>query len=393
MEQPSDHAEVSPLDSRMDRRATRVAALAVLACLMNAPVSAQAPALPLPATAPLVSPSPKVEDALLEATNAARRANGQPVLVRDEGLARAARAHADEMARLEYFSHSSPDPANDRLQVRLARAGSPLVSVAENLALLAQPGDAQDAAQRAVDGWLASPGHRSNLLRTAYDRVGFGAASARDGRLIVVQDFGAEGLVLRSSALVASSRITTEVRVQLYAAEADEVLVTLGGGQAPSRHLPRGTSDLSFTTDAEATIQLLVGVGLGDGRFAVDDAGWVDPMAGTFRPDPHVPRVHLRIEQVTVRRRTDTGARLTLRYEPPANGELALFVDDAHRPDALTGPGTFELYLPRATGIVTIGIGVAETSGSVRLVHLFNVDTSEPFPTLHAGAAPGSAAP
>lgn len=370
-----------------------MAAIALLACLMNASASAQSPALPLPATAPLVAPSPQLEDALLAASNAARRAHGQPPLAPDEGLARAARAHADEMARLAYFSHGSPVPANDRLQARLARSGSPLVSVAENLALLGRPGDATNAAQRAVDGWLASPGHRANLLRTAYDRVGFGTASAPDGRLIVVQDFGAEGLTLRSSALVASSRMTTEVSLRLDAADAEEVVVSLGGGPAPSRLLPRGTSELSMTTDAEGTVQLLVGVALGNGRFAVDDAGWVDPMAQTFKPDPDVPRIHLKLEHVSVRRRSDTGARLTLRYEPPTNGELALFVDGVHRPDASTGPGTLEVYLPRTAGLVTIGIGIGEPSGSVSLVHLFNIDASEPFPTLHAGAAPGKSDP
>jgi len=51
-----------------------------------------------------------MEQALFIATNRIRFENDVRDLVYDEGLAVAARYHAKEMAELQYFSHTSPNP-------------------------------------------------------------------------------------------------------------------------------------------------------------------------------------------------------------------------------------------------------------------------------------------
>lgn len=365
-------------------------AFQVLAFQAPATGSAAGGALPLAATTPVPDAAPELEAALLAASNRARAAAGLPELAQDEGLARAARSHAQAMARLGYFSHGSPDPAKDSLVERLASAGSPLVSVGENIAMLGTPGGAAEAAARAVDGWLASPGHRANLLRPAFDRVGFGSAFDASGRLLVVQDLGGGALTLLSATVVASSRTVAELRLELWSEAEQEVAITLGGGAAPSRRLPAGASLLTLTSVAEQPVQLLAGVGLGDGRFVVQDAGWLDPIASSYRPDPYVPRERLSVTSAQVARRAERGARLTLRYEPPSAGTLALFLGGMHRPEATVSPGVLELFLPNTEGLVTVGVGVAGDGGSVELIHRFHVDASLPFPTLLAGPAPAS---
>ncbi len=346
--------------------------------------------LPLSTSVAATPAQPLLEAALLAASNAARGSHGLEPLRPDEGLARSARAHAAEMAQLNYFSHSSPVPANATLQARLARHGSPLVAVGENLARLGLPGTAENAASRAIDGWLASPGHRANLLRTEFDRVGFGVATAADGSLMIVQDLGSEGVELLGATIVSSSRTITEVRLDLWSDAATDAVLSFGGEPTPSTRLPAGRSQQVLSTEAQQTVQLLAGVGLGDGRFVVADAGWVDPVTNTFAPDPSTPRQHLRIESASVSRRSEQGVRLSLRYQPLPRGEFALFVDGVHQPDARTAPGVLEIFLPRSRSAVTVGVGLGEPGGSVRVLHRFHLDASMPYANLQAGALPAA---
>ena len=46
-----------------------------------------------------------------------------------------------------------------------------------------------DLARAVVDGWMESPGHRENILRSGIDREGVGVAIGRDDSVRVTQDF------------------------------------------------------------------------------------------------------------------------------------------------------------------------------------------------------------
>lgn len=46
-----------------------------------------------------------------------------------------------------------------------------------------------DIAREAVEGWMNSPGHRSNILNRAYDREGIGVAISSDEKVLITQDF------------------------------------------------------------------------------------------------------------------------------------------------------------------------------------------------------------
>jgi uncharacterized protein YkwD len=344
--------------------------------------------LPLPAQEPIPNADPALEAALLTATNAARARFGKPALSFDEGLARAAREHAGEMASLNYFSHGSPVSAHDTLPKRLALAGSPLVDVAENLVMLGESsGDTHDA-QTAVQDWLNSPHHRANLLNGRYDRVGFGTARNAQGQLFIVQDFGAQHMQLLAATVTEAQRAVSELSVTLRLDAAASVLLDVSGSPEQTRSLPAGTTTVSLSSEATGTLTLVVGVATGGNHYLIDDGGSVDVATGSYRPDPGQPRSHLQITAVRVRRTDGSGVRLSLAYAAPASAGLALFLQGNYQPAARVSPDHFQLFLPASLGVATVSVGIDQGGGNVDIVHRFHIDAAATLPKLLAG--PGS---
>ena len=122
----------------------------------------------------------EAERQLLDLANAERAHAGLAPIKMDDGLVRAARAHAAAMAAQNQLSHQfSGEPS---LPQRLA-ASSPLhiESTGENVAMAGTP----DQAHQAL---MASPPHRDNLLSPKFNVAGFGVF--RSGNMIyVAQDF------------------------------------------------------------------------------------------------------------------------------------------------------------------------------------------------------------
>jgi uncharacterized protein YkwD len=114
------------------------------------------------------------ESALLAEVNAARAARGLRALAPQRVLARVARAHSAAMAKGGFFDHLAPDGTD--AAARVAAAGYAFAVVGENIAAgMADP-------KSAVTSWLASPGHRRNLLDPRAMEAGAGYAPAPDGR-------------------------------------------------------------------------------------------------------------------------------------------------------------------------------------------------------------------
>jgi uncharacterized protein YkwD len=116
-----------------------------------------------------VVPDPVAERQLFDLVNEERTQRGFGALVWDERLVPVARAHSEEMFKLRYFSHDSPVAGSpfDRLQnagVTYSRAG-------ENLAYA----QSVSVAHRAL---MNSPGHRENILRPEFTRIGIGVINA-----------------------------------------------------------------------------------------------------------------------------------------------------------------------------------------------------------------------
>jgi uncharacterized protein YkwD len=94
-------------------------------------------------------------------------------------LSEVATGHAREMYLEGYFSHRSP--ATGTVGDRLDAVGITYSLAGENLALAA-------TATQVHDGLMGSPGHRENILRPEFRRVGVAAVSGPLG-LMVVQVF------------------------------------------------------------------------------------------------------------------------------------------------------------------------------------------------------------
>jgi len=121
------------------------------------------------------------EASLLRTMNAVRTARGLAPLRVDVRLVRAARGHAADMLRRQYFGHGS-------VARRAQAAGARGPVFGEDLAW-----GTGVTTQWVVDRWLASPGHRAVLLRPGFRRVGigirFGTFIGHGGAAVVTADF------------------------------------------------------------------------------------------------------------------------------------------------------------------------------------------------------------
>jgi uncharacterized protein YkwD len=123
------------------------------------------------------------ENALVRAVNEVReRHNLRPVRV-DPPLARAARAHSATLLRKNVLEHGA-------FAARMARSGARGPLFGENLAWAV---GTRATARSMVNSWMSSPGHRANLLRPGWSRIGIGALTGRflgyRGAVVVTVDF------------------------------------------------------------------------------------------------------------------------------------------------------------------------------------------------------------
>ena len=148
-------------------------ALIVLACAL-------VPAASAGSRAPTLSGS---ERSLLAEVNGVRRSQGLRPLGVDPALLRAARAYSATMLRTNVFTHGA-------MGARLAASGARGPFFGENLAWGTGP---YAAARHVVRSWLGSPGHRANLLRPGWTRIGLGIAKGTfqgyPGASVVTADF------------------------------------------------------------------------------------------------------------------------------------------------------------------------------------------------------------
>lgn len=111
-------------------------------------------------------------EVLYQAVNAERARLGLPALAWSAGAAAAAQAHAADMAAHDRLQHAGSDGSN--AGTRLQRAGVPPTAWAENIAA-----GYRDAAAVAA-AWMASPGHRVNMVGS-YRSAGIGVAASASG--------------------------------------------------------------------------------------------------------------------------------------------------------------------------------------------------------------------
>ena len=106
----------------------------------------------------------QIEQNIMTYTNAERARYGLPPLKIDEELVKSARGHATWMTLNRTLRHTSQP-------------------VAENIA------KGQRNSKAAVAAWMASPGHRANILNRGYRRIGAAAYRTPGGTVYWCQQF------------------------------------------------------------------------------------------------------------------------------------------------------------------------------------------------------------
>lgn len=117
------------------------------------------------------SPIALMERQAFDLVNNERVAQGLEPLQSDPDLRAVARAHSEDMVARSFFDHVNPDGL-DPFE-RMDNAGILFTAAAENIAM---NGGFADPAATAVDGWMNSPGHRTNILNGVYTHAGLGVA-------------------------------------------------------------------------------------------------------------------------------------------------------------------------------------------------------------------------
>jgi len=122
---------------------------------------------------------PKAEQDLMDAVNRERQERKLPLLKLDEGLARAARKHAELMAEQRLLEHQLSDEPD--LAARAHDAGARFSHITENIGMA-------EWADKLHEGWMRSPGHRANILDPRIDSIGIAVVEGEE-RFYAVEDF------------------------------------------------------------------------------------------------------------------------------------------------------------------------------------------------------------
>jgi len=96
-----------------------------------------------------------------------------------------ARLHSEQMVRLGFFSHETPDGLQLRDRAHAAGILRFLV-LGENIT---RNQGFDDPGAFAVEVWMRSPGHRANILNVQFKQSAIGVFTAPDGTVYLTQDF------------------------------------------------------------------------------------------------------------------------------------------------------------------------------------------------------------
>ncbi|NNF59088.1 MAG: CAP domain-containing protein [Rhodothermaceae bacterium] len=146
-----------------------------------------------------------LERLVLEAVNRTRRSRGLRAFALDRRLTEAARAHSRDLAQWGRTGHSGSNGSTPAERIR--QTGWVAHQLAENIyrgSLYAyvtrtietgQPvheeyhwETPERLARLAVDGWMSSPGHRTNMLDPDLQMAGLGVAFDAEHRWVVTLD-------------------------------------------------------------------------------------------------------------------------------------------------------------------------------------------------------------
>jgi uncharacterized protein YkwD len=173
-------------------RAAHITVLAALAFLSLGAGAATAD----DSTVSTITAANQLEAQVLAELNAIRRAHDLVPLRLSRPLSSAADSHSRAMGTFGFFSHSSRDgsPFWKRVKSFYGPGSNGGWSVGENLLWSTTGLDASDALKM----WMASPGHRKNILTPGWREIGLSAVSVPEAPgvfgghdvVIITTDFG-----------------------------------------------------------------------------------------------------------------------------------------------------------------------------------------------------------
>ncbi|MEU8935505.1 CAP domain-containing protein [Streptomyces sp. NPDC048409] len=139
-----------------------------------------APAAPKPSSTPKPTGAASgVVARVLDLVNAERGKVGCSALTLNTTLSKVAQAHSEDMARHQTMSHDGSDGSSPG--DRITGAGYTWSSYGENVAY------GYASADQVMAGWMASPGHKANILNCSFKEIGVGLAEPGS---YWTQDFG-----------------------------------------------------------------------------------------------------------------------------------------------------------------------------------------------------------
>jgi hypothetical protein len=192
---------------------------------------------------------PQTEIAIVEMTNAFRKASALQEVKPSPVLAAAARAFAQYLAKSGKFGHEADGRAPDK---RAQAEGYQACMVAENLAWNADSRGFQtkQLAGEIVEGWKDSPPHRENLLLPEATEIGVAVVPApyKIQKFIAVQLFGRP----ESEKIRFAIRNTTRVQVRYSVGEETDTIepsasVNYGVCDLPNLVFERGGAPIRLT--------------------------------------------------------------------------------------------------------------------------------------------------
>jgi len=158
----------------------RLALIAMIPATLFVMVAFASSASAAPVAATAVSTA-KLEGDTVYLTNKQRALHGCKTVKADVRLAKAARAHSSYMARTGAFSHTGSGGSSFTYRIKAASYPRP---ASENIAYGYRTG------LDVVKAWMASPGHRANILNCKQTTVGVSFVFASNGTAYITQEFG-----------------------------------------------------------------------------------------------------------------------------------------------------------------------------------------------------------
>lgn len=321
----------------------------------------------------------ELELQILREVNHEREGCGKRRLEPDAVLADVARAYSRLMAEEEFFSHHAPISGMEDLAGRVRASGGAFDALGENLAML----PAQRASAREfVDGWMASPGHRDNLLHPDWEVTGVGAVATDNGYVIATQLFGVHApIALHDVRLDVRPDTWYVVRVDLHVGTGHSL-----GAFVRNRFAASADADARGRVVLECEVPGEPGrhhVGFGRRRTGSDD-GWIgvfDGVAeieadggGVWRPAAPPSGGCIVHEDGLYR---VTGSVLDLALVGQARKRGILVLDGAQTSEL--APGDFETRanFRSGTGRHTIDVGIPEDDSRYRVVRRYLLDADQ----------------